>query len=344
MTKGRVDPERMNNYFRNTNSRSDETYIRNVFTDNDSEIELRHILSRQFYNLFSEDKAEEKNLDHILYRINYEINTNLAKKGDLKTNRLISYSLKIAGILILALSVFWGIKGYNNHSIAKQTWIEIKAPAWTRARFSLPDGTTGWLNSNSGIRYNGTFLRDRKLTLTGEAFFDVARDEKRPFRVSADDVVVNVLGTRFNIASYENEENVEIVLEEGKLEFTALEKNNSGIMNPNDLILYNKKSTKVTSRIVEPEKYISWTDGRLVFRNDPIDVIARRLERWYNVEVEIRGNLSNDLRLRATFVDESLEQVLYYLNRSLPIEYKIINSHLKTDDTYAKRKVVIYIK
>ena len=76
----------------------------------------------------------------------------------------------------------------------KETWVEIKAPAWTRAQFSLPDGTTGWLNSNSSVKYNGNFNTDRQVTLTGEAFFDVFKDKKRPFIVNTDEVIVKVLG------------------------------------------------------------------------------------------------------------------------------------------------------
>ena len=67
--------------------------------------------------------------------------------------------------------------------------------------------------------------------------------------------------------------------------------------------------------------------GKLVFRNDPLDVIARRLERWYNIDVEINGNITEDLRLRATFIDEDLEEVLGLLRRSLPIEYRIENRY-----------------
>lgn len=341
MAKGKFDRERINNYFRSKNSEYDESYIRNIFTDDSNEKDLRQTLSRQFYKLFSEDNAEDKNLDHVLYRINYDINTKLAQKEQRKFHRVMNFTLKIAGMIIFASSVFWGIKGYRDQGIAKETWVEIKAPAWTRAQFSLPDGTTGWLNSSSSIRYNGTFNNSRIVNLTGEAFFDVVKNEEKPFKVQTNEVAVKVLGTQFNIASYEDEKNVEVVLEEGKLEFRGKGVPETMLMKPNDLIVYNKASKNISAEVVQPEKYVSWKEGKLVFRNDPIDVIARRLERWYNVEVEISGDLPHDFRLRATFVDESLEEVLYFLKRSLPISYRIENSSLKPDDTYAKKKVII---
>ena len=179
------------------------------------------------------------------------------------------------------------------------------------------------------------------MTLKGEAFFDVFKDKKRPFIVNTNEVNVTVLGTRFNIASYENEKNVEVVLEEGKLVFNDKEMNKSYTMNPNDLVIYDKTLKDFSTEVVQPQKYLSWTEGKLVFRNDPLDVIARRLERWYNIDVEINGNLAEDLRLRATFIDESLEEVLDLLKRSLPIDYKIENGNIQTDGIYRKTKVII---
>ena len=93
------------------------------------------------------------------------------------------------------------------------------------------------------------------------------------------EVILKVLGTRFNIASYENDNNIEVVLEEGKLIFDDKEMKKSYSMKPNDLVIYDKTLKDFSTEVVEPHKYLSWTEGKLVFRNDPLDVIARRLER-----------------------------------------------------------------
>ena len=167
------------------------------------------------------------------------------------------------------------------------------------------------------------------------------KDKKRPFVVNTNEVNVTVLGTRFNIASYENENNVEIVLEEGKLVFNNKEMKSSYTMNPNDLVVYNKTQKDFSTEVVQPNKYLSWTEGKLIFRNDPLDVIARRLERWYNINVEVNGGVDKDLRLRATFIDESLEEVLDLLKRSLPIVYRIEDRNLLPNGIYPKKKVII---
>jgi ferric-dicitrate binding protein FerR (iron transport regulator) len=341
MTGKEFERKKIERYFRGEYSDTDEAYFNEVVLDAEKEKELKHLLSRQYYELLTEDDLNNKDLDHILYKLNFEINTKIAEKKAGKLARFKSWSLRIAGMIILPLALFWGVKGYLNYSDARETWVEIKAPAWTRAQFSLPDGTTGWLNSNSSVRYNGTFNSDRQVTLTGEAFFDVFKDEKRPFRVSTDEIVVRALGTRFNVASYENEKDVEVVLEEGKVIFNDREMNKPYVLYPNDMVIYNKALKKISTEVVQPQKYLSWTEGKLVFRNDPVDVIARRLERWYNIEVEVQGCLVDDLRLRATFIDENLEEVLYFLKRSLPVDIKIETRELMPDETFAKKKVII---
>lgn len=335
------DSEKINRFFKGKYSDKDASYIDEVFCDNSKEEELKHLLLRQFYELLPEDDVDKKNLDHILYKIHYDINTKLSERKASSFDNIIKWSLRIAGVIMLPLVILIGIQTYKEDYLKKELWVEIKAPAWTRAQFSLPDGTTGWLNSNSSVKYNGNFNADRQVALTGEAFFDVFKDKKRPFIVNTNEVIVKVSGTRFNIASYEDEKNVEVVLEEGKLIFSDKEMNKSYTMNPNDLVIYDKTLRDFSTEVVQPHKYLSWTEGKLVFRNDPLDVIARKLERWYNIDVEVNVSLTEGLRLRATFIDESLEQVLDLLKRSLPIDYRIENRDLKPDETYAKKKVII---
>lgn len=342
MAEIEFDSEKIIRYFSGRYSDNDALYINEIFCDKNKEKELKRFLSKQFEGILAEDDLDKKNLDHILYKIHYDINTRLSSQKSSSFDIIAKWTLRIAAIIILPLLVFLGVQTYREVNLKKEVWVEINAPAWTRAQFSLPDGTTGWLNSNSSIKYKGNFIADRKVTLKGEAFFDVYKDKKKPFSVNTNEVLVTVLGTRFNIASYDNEKTVEVVLEEGKLVFNNKEMKQSYTMNPNDLVIYDKALKKYSTEVVQPRKYLSWTEGKLVFRNDPLDIIARRMERWYNIDVKIDEKLSDDLRLRATFIDESLEEVLDLLKRSLPIDYKIENGTLQTDGTYRKTKVTIF--
>jgi transmembrane sensor len=341
MTDLGFDSEKVSRYFKGNYSDEDAVYIDNLFCDNSKEKELAGLLSKQFNGLLQEENAEEKELDHILYRIHYDINSSESVKNSRSFEKIIKWTFRIAAILLLPVLIFIGLQMNQANYLKKDTWVEIKAPAWTRAQFTLPDGSTGWLNSNSTIKYHGDFYTDRQVTLTGEAFFDVFKDGNRPFVVNTNEVVLKVLGTRFNIAAYEDEKNVEVVLEEGKLVFNSIGMHKSYTMKPNDLIVYDKTLNDFSTEIVQPHKYVSWTEGKLVFRNDPLDVIARRLGRWYNINVEVKGTLTEDLRLRATFIDEDFEKVLNLLKRSLPINYKIDYGILNPDGTYTKTKVII---
>ena len=341
MAEIEFDSEKINRYFKGKYSDKDASYINEVFCDNNKEKKLKRLLSKQFYELLPEDDEDKKNLDHILYRIHYDINTRLSERKAWSFDNIIKWTLRIAGVIILPLVILIGIQTYKETWSKKVTWVEIKAPAWTRAQFSLPDGTTGWLNSNSTVKYHENFNTDRKVTITGEVFFDVFKDNKRPFIVNTDEVLVKVLGTRFNIASYENENNVEVVLEEGKLELNDKEMKKSCTMNPDNLVTYDKTLRVFSTEVVYPQKYLSWTKGMLVFRDDPLDVIARRLERWYNIDVEVKVSSSEHIRLRATFIDESLEEVLNIMRRALPIDYRIENHSLNIDETYIKKKVIL---
>jgi ferric-dicitrate binding protein FerR (iron transport regulator) len=341
MAETGLNIKRIREYFNSKFSETEDSYISEIFGNSNNDKELKHFLSIQFDEIISNGDAEEKNLDHILHKIHYDINTRSEGKEIKKQSRFLNWAARIAVILIMPVAIFWGVKGYLNYNLGKETWVEIKAPAWTRAQFSLPDGTIGWLNSNSSVRYNGNFITDRQVALNGEAFFDVVSDRARPFKVNTNEITARVLGTRFNIASYDNENNVEIVLEEGAIELIDKEKLNTRIMSPNDLVVFDKEKKEMSVTGVEPKKYLAWTEGKLVFRNDPLDVIARRVARWYNVDIVIEGTLNEDLRLRATFVDEGLEEVMDMLKRSLLIDYKIENSNLRPDETYSKKRVII---
>jgi len=342
MKESIFDRDRINGFFHGKSPDDDASYIDMIINDGAYDRELKKLMSEQFDSLDQKDvQDEDDHLEKILHSIWFDISCRERSRRSLVKNRLINWTVKAAAVLFLPLLIYSGWNFYNNGGKDKDVWVEIKAPAWSRVQFSLPDGTTGWLNSKSSIKYAGNFVRNRQVELSGEAYFDVEKDPDNPFLVSTDDIHLEVLGTRFNVASYHDEKEVEVVLEEGSLRFINLSMDHSQIMNPNDLIVYDRKLKSVSSSFVQPKKYLSWTEGALIFRNDPIDVIARRIGRWYNADVEIAGNIDTNLRLRATFFDENLEEVLKILKMSLPIDYRIQDASIRSDSTYSRKKIII---
>lgn len=345
MAKIDLDIEKIRNYFKGIFNEEDTAYVEGVFVDDSKTEELKNYLIDDFEEISNEmEDIERKRLEIILYKIHYNMNTLFSVSKPTKFDHFIKWTLRLAGAILIPMFLVMGINNFRDSKSKKDVWVEIKAPAWTRVQFSLPDGTTGWLNSNSSVRYHGDYIDHRFVSLKGEAFFDVQKDSKHPFVLQTNEIAIKVYGTRFNVSSYENEKSVEVVLEEGQIEFNGKGLNKGHMMKPNDLITFNKSQNDFKLEVVQPKKYLAWTEGKLVFRNDPLDVIARKLERWYNIDVEINGNLSQNFRLRATFIDENLEEVLELLKRSLPVEYKVMTRGFQSDDTFAKKKIVISCK
>lgn len=341
MAGKKLDVDRIKNYYSRVNSSNDEDYLAESFHDADLQDQLMYLLSAQWNELGKETDLPKKNLQKTLDKIHHNINLRRSVREQGRVFQMQKWFLRIAAIFLLPLAIYFGNQQFKASRWHKNSWAEIAAPAWTRTQFTLPDGTEGWLNSNSKIKYN--LYNPRKVELIGEAFFDVKKNRNKTFSVTSNNVKILVLGTRFNVAAYENEKITEVVLAEGKVLFEDKTSGKKYEMSPEQLLAYNTENNTFRVYKVEPDKYLSWTEGKLVFRNDPIEAIARKLARSYNVEVEVVDKAYiSDLRLRATFIDEKLEDVLKLLKLSLPVEYEIIDRKKDINGTYNKEKVIIF--
>jgi ferric-dicitrate binding protein FerR (iron transport regulator) len=252
---------------------------------------------------------------------------------------------KVAAILLLPLIVAGSLYfGYFNGSPTKFSGrngsFSVYAPLGSRIAFNLPDGTKGWLNSGSTLTYPLPFDENRNVALEGEAWFDVFHDEKRPFEVKAGESLIRVLGTSFNVSAYREEKYVEVVLQSGKVEFSNESQTEKVILQPSEQLILHENRLEISS--VDVSKYKAWTEGRLVFRGDYMAEVAKKIERWYNIKVEIADKDLTQFSFRATFVDDALEDVLNQLSMTSPIEYKILPGKQLQDGTYEKEKVILY--
>jgi len=150
-------------------------------------------------------------------------------------------------------------------------------------RLTLSDGTVVWLNSESSLRYPIRFVGEqREVELWGEAFFEVNHDERKPFRVKSGNFEVEVLGTSFDIMNYEDEQFAQVTLASGKLRVNKGDQHT--IIHPNQQVQLGEKRFDV--REVDARYYTSWTDNRFMFDDESLDVIMRKLARWYNLDFE----------------------------------------------------------
>ncbi len=191
-----------------------------------------------------------------------------------------------------------------------------------RKTVQLPDGTKVWLSGQTVLTYASDYNGiNRCVKLNGEAFFDVMHNAHKPFEVYSGTHIVKVLGTRFKLEARSDESWVTTVLEEGKVEVTILEKQLKCILLPGQKSIYDKKLKELQKR-VEPniEQYTALTKGQLVFNDEPLHILAQRLEQWYGVSITVDAAVK-DLRFTGTFEKESIDDVLNILSMSKDINY-----------------------
>jgi transmembrane sensor len=248
-------------------------------------------------------------------------------KARSQTTHIITIITRIAAVFTLPLLAFtvWSLFLQEKPTELVQneiTWNEIESPAGMRSHIVLPDGSDLWLNAQSKIRYSIPFTREnRQVELTGEAFLKVVKNENAPFIVNAGAATVKVLGTQFNVKAYPEDEQLEIALTEGSIEFTgavADGKKATATLIASDFLAMNKATGKVRLENKNLNKHISWVKNVIIFDETPMPEVAKTLERWYGVKVVVADAELNKYRFNTTFENESLFRVLELLELSSP--------------------------
>ena len=257
-------------------------------------------------------------------------------------HRKLLWTIGIAASIITFFILFTSLpSGKTAKHNAENT---VSTKRGSKSKVQLPDGSEVWLNADSRITYHENFQDNiREVTLEGEAFFDVARDESRPFLIHTSSIDIKVLGTAFNVRSYSNEKNTETSLLRGSLEVTLVKSPDKKkiILKPSDkLIVNNREALLVTEekqRINEPVmtlakvNYIKkdssaveilWVKNKLAFDGETLQNIALKIERWYDVKVDILDEKLKEEPYTAFFEDKTLVEVMEALYISSGGEFK----------------------
>lgn len=289
------------------------------------------------------ERYSNRNFKPILDRVHHLIRLN-------ENDRLIHLSgwhvfQRIAAILIFPLLLSFFAYSYFQTKEADNcvTFAEIQCPLGVRTKFQLPDGSTGFLNSGSNLKYQVLFTRERSVELTGEAFFDVVHNEEIPFHVKTKNLDIKVKGTTFNVLAMEDETEEEIVLQTGKVEISTRNGKQLAVLAPNEQLIFNIEQNLFAKKEVIASQYSNWKEGKLVFRNENMQQVARRISRWYNAEVVVDDHLLDDYTFHATFIDEPLDEVLKLISITTPISYHEEKRIADTDGAYQKRKIVLHL-
>lgn len=256
----------------------------------------------------------------------------------------LTFIRQIAAILILSV-LFSGLYSYFFSGKANDSdyYEEVNAAYGTRTNVGLPDGSVVFLNSGSSLRFSGRLGETVKRTveLKGEGYFKVAKDAERPFIVDVGKLSVEALGTEFNVNAYEPESQIDVILIEGKVAVHSRDGKKSGsdlILEPNQLAHFDASANNLLKELVaDPVKYTGWTEGKMIFRDDPIREVMRRMENWYNVDIQLKDQGLMNYRFTGTFVDESLEEILNAFSLTSPLHYEIVLAVKNEEGIYSKR-------
>lgn len=266
------------------------------------------------------------------------------------SNSLWNIFQKVAAVLLLPLltATLWLTLDRQTENLQETdvAWHTLETPAGMRSEFNLPDGTKVYSNSKTSISYPVVFNDDyREVRIIGEAYFEVAENSKVPFIVNTGRINIEVTGTEFITTGYPHEGLTEIVLIKGGINLFQGDylhsKHEIAKLHPGEKAYCRDGDQRMIIEKVHTGKYSAWKDGLLVFRDDPMPEIVRRLNRWFNVDIQLEGPELKDWTYTATFEDETLEQVLELLSISAPINYTIQRREMKSDNTFSKMGIII---
>lgn len=195
----------------------------------------------------------------------------------------------------------------------------------------LPDGTKVRLNAQSSITYSENFLQssNREVKLTGEAFFDVTEDASHPFIVRTKSINIVVLGTSFNLKSYDDDATIETTLIKGRV--VIENPSQPGIkveLKPNQKAIFSHATKNISLVDLKEEPTVTWNEQTLQFENEELTSVLKSLERWYGVSIHLENESDSSCRLTASFDKETLTETLEIFKSLTGIDYSIVGKEV----------------
>lgn len=281
-------------------------------------------LLNEWENIYdSPEQSVRADKDKIWSGISSHIRTSLPVKS--YTRKLL---IKVAGIaamvaIIVGVAATVFVKSTIDSAFLSQSVTTIETMQGQKMQMTLPDGTKVWLNSGSKLTYAGDFNRsERIVNLEGEAFFNVTKNQSKKFKVRTSDVDIVVKGTSFDVSAYNDDREISVSLLEGKVVITDKTGKYMTDLNPDELAIISRQNLKYTLFKDDANTYRSWTQDQLIFYNEDIYEVTKKLERWYGINIKL---VNPDEKQKYTFSvkTESLRELLELFNKLIPIDYKI---------------------
>jgi len=279
--------------------------------------ESKRLSESDYDGIFAKIRAFKKLQDE------KESNIILSKKGKLYPSMVWAAAV-ILFLITFSFSVVYFISEKIPDDLSlHEVLIEKNIPFGAKNTITLADGSVVRLNSGSQLIFPKQFSPDiRTVELKGEAFFDVAKDENRPFTIKTGEVSTQVLGTSFNIRYYDDEENIEVALVSGIVRIND-NQGNETLLKPLEMAVYSKNAKTIEKKDFNARLVTSWKDNILVFEKASIQQITDKLERWYNVKIKIDLDSPIIGLYSGEFKDEPLDVVLDGIGYASGFQYYI---------------------
>ncbi len=200
----------------------------------------------------------------------------------------------------------------------------LSTPRGGQYQVVLPDGTQVWLNSASSLSYPVEFSgNERRVKLTGEAYFEVAKNKDKPFYVTSNNTQIRVLGTHFNISAYSDDQELTTTLLEGSVEMS---KNNTQlVLKPGWQAMVSNDADAKQIRVAQAniKEVMAWKNGYFIFNDDNIATIMKKVSRWYDVDVELKGNFANQNFGGTFYRSKGIDELLKNLEKIGKVHFKV---------------------
>jgi len=240
--------------------------------------------------------------------------------------RIFTYSLlKYAAILVVAFTAEFYVQSFFKEEVKDQEtqYAEVEVMYGQTGHLFLFDGTEVWLNSGSKFKYPNKFNKnERNVFIEGEAFFKVSPNKNLPFKVQTGKLEVEVLGTSFNVSAYPQDQNQSVVLVEGKVQINNPEGKKIGEIVPGQIVSKEEGDETLHIQNIDPYFYTSWKDGKVTFHAENLSEIAKKMERWYNVEIHFAKEKLKNYKFSGTILrNKPIDQTIMAMELLAPIKF-----------------------
>ncbi|WP_020529046.1 FecR family protein [Flexithrix dorotheae] len=319
-----IEHPQFQQWVKNPDSQSDK-YWEEWMGDNPERVEAVDLAKKVLLSIsFKEENMVEREVDVLWNKIKVGVQEPYPVHVKTSSNPLWwKYAAAITAILVCAFAYLVFIQNEKEENKTAVVYLEKTNQLGQKATIFLGDGTVIKLNSGSTLKYPKVFNNDERVVyLEGEAFFEVAKNPKKPFTVISGKIRTKVLGTSFNVRAYPEDNKVQVAVLSGKVGVKVPSKE-SLVLLPNESAIYNKSESEVKHAKVDMEKELAWKDNIIYFKNADFEEIRNVLERWYGVNFLLKKDVKIEYDFTGKFENRSLESVLEGISFSLDFQFEI---------------------